>query len=464
MAQQQQAAHHQAEQAKRKSRKPTDKSLPDGIDECIIGDVAQRYRDLRDFERQLDATMTRKRLDVADMMNRNTKVPRTLRIWITNTVEDQPWQSADAVGLDSFDFSNNINSSYRVKIEGRLLDVDDTNDDEGDDEPRQVGDAESDDKMDTDGPTKSQQAEPLSAKPGQRSRFSHFFKQLTVDFDRNMGRVGSDPVVEWKKPDKIPASASLPAIADFDVFTFKRNGDETQNVTINLFRDEDELFSVSPELYDIIDEREATRQESVMGVWEYIRALNLQEDEEKRNFRCDELLRKIVGRESGYIPALQEYILPHLGPLDPIKLPYTIRVDEEFHGNPQPTIYDVRVMVDDGLRGQAVAFFQNPELAGVLKDVNLLDEQLITLVQAIHDSKVRHDFLTSLAKDPVNFVRQWLSSQKRDTEVIMGEATRGGGEDATGDEWRRGGRDSVWGSQNARESVAVMLSKPPGHR
>jgi chromatin remodeling complex protein RSC6 len=211
-------------------------------------------------------------------------------------VEDQPWQSADAVGLDSFDFSNNINSSYRVKIEGRLLDVDDTNDDEGDDEPRQVGDAESDDKMDTDGPTKSQQAEPLSAKPGQRSRFSHFFKQLTVDFDRNMGRVGSDPVVEWKKPDKIPASASLPAIADFDVFTFKRNGDETQNVTINLFRDEDELFSVSPELYDIIDEREATRQESVMGVWEYIRALNLQEDEEKRNFRCDELLRKVRSR------------------------------------------------------------------------------------------------------------------------------------------------------------------------
>lgn len=207
-------------------------------------------------------------------------------------MEDQPWQSADTVGLDSFDFSNNTDPSYRVKIEGRLLDVDDRNDDE-DDEPEQVAKPDSDDKMETDGPTKTQQSEPASAKPGERSRFSHFFKQFTVDFDRNMGRVGSDPVVEWQKPDKIPASATLPAIADFDVFTFKRNGDETQNITINLFRDEDELFSVSPELYDIIDEREATRQEAVMGVWEYIRALNLQEDEEKRNFRCDDLLRKV---------------------------------------------------------------------------------------------------------------------------------------------------------------------------
>lgn len=72
--QQQQAAAQAAEHAKRKSRKPTDKSLPDGVDECIIGDGAQRYRDLRDIERRLDATMTRKRLDIVDMLNRNAKV------------------------------------------------------------------------------------------------------------------------------------------------------------------------------------------------------------------------------------------------------------------------------------------------------------------------------------------------------------------------------------------------------
>jgi SWI/SNF-related matrix-associated actin-dependent regulator of chromatin subfamily D len=335
--------------------------------------------------------------------------------------------------------------------------------------------------MDTDMASKQNPQKPVSAKPGQRYRFSHFFKALTVDFDRNRGRVGNEPGVEWKKPDKTPASSNLPAAADFDELTFKRVGDDNQNITINLFRHEDDRFEVSPELAEIIDMREATRQEATMGLWEYIKLMNLQEDEEKRNFRCDDLLKKVLpspkrvsdeqpahpnevtNRDAGYIPALPDYVISHLKPLSPVKLPYTIRVDEDFHKDPQPTIYDVRVLVNEPLRAKT-DFLQNPQFAGTLKEVAALDDQLALLVQGISASKAKHTFFTSMATDPANFVRQWLSSQKRDIEVIMGEATRGGGEDASGDEWRRGGRDSVWATQNARESVNVMLSKPPTHR
>jgi SWI/SNF-related matrix-associated actin-dependent regulator of chromatin subfamily D len=73
----QQMQQHQAaanEMAKRRSRKPTDKTLPTGVDECVIGDGAQRYRELQDFERRLDATMTRKRLDIVDSVTRSVKV------------------------------------------------------------------------------------------------------------------------------------------------------------------------------------------------------------------------------------------------------------------------------------------------------------------------------------------------------------------------------------------------------
>lgn len=73
-----QAAHqaqmHANELAKRRARKPTDKNIPDGVEDHIIGDGVQRYRDLRDLERRLDATMTRKRLDIQDAVNRNVKV------------------------------------------------------------------------------------------------------------------------------------------------------------------------------------------------------------------------------------------------------------------------------------------------------------------------------------------------------------------------------------------------------
>lgn len=156
---------------------------------------------------------------------------------------------------------------------------------------------------------------------------------------------------------------------------------------------------------------------------------------------------------------LNEYVTQHLRPLPPISLPYTIRIDQEFHKDPQPTIYDIQVSVEDSFRDSLLPLINNPQYAAMLKDVTTLDDQLARVIQAIAVSKAKHSFFTSLSEDPANFVKNWLSSQKRDLEVIMGEASRGGGEHASGDEWRRGGKDSVWGTQNARESVNVLLSK-----
>jgi SWI/SNF-related matrix-associated actin-dependent regulator of chromatin subfamily D len=71
----QQAAQLQAsDRARTRSRKPTDKNIPDGVEDCVIGDGVQRYRDLRELERRLDSTMVRKRLDIQDSVNRNVKV------------------------------------------------------------------------------------------------------------------------------------------------------------------------------------------------------------------------------------------------------------------------------------------------------------------------------------------------------------------------------------------------------
>ena len=88
------------------------------------------------------------------------------------------------------------------------------------------------------------------------------------------------------------------------------------------------------------------------------------------------------GIESGSIPKLHEYITPQLKPLSPVELPYTIRVDEEFHKNPQPTVYDVRVAVDDPLREMMMKFLGNPAFSGMLREVGSLDDQLATIVQS----------------------------------------------------------------------------------
>lgn len=396
---------------------------------------------------------------------------KTLRIWVTNTVEDQVWQS-NALNTDSYDFNVNLESSYRVKIEGRLLDDDDAAD--KDDEATEASKGADGDKMDEDSESKTKASKPP------KYRFSHFFKSLSVDFPAN--RKGVDQPVEWKKPERAGTSSNLPAAADFDELTFKRSGDRNLNVTINLFRHEDpERYALSPEMQEVVDKPEATREEVVLAIWDYIKYTGLQEDEEKRNFRCDDVLKKVCaanlgvcyylltspkalnGLESGHIPLLHTYVAAALRPLPPVKLPYTIRVDEEFHKDPQPTVYDVRVAVDDPLREKMSSFLSNAGFASMLKEVATLDDQLATIVQAVHFSKAKHGFLTTLSEDPATFVKNWLSSQKRDLEVIMGEAMRGGGEDASGDEWRKGGKESVWSTVNAKESVSMMLAKQPQH-
>ena len=122
-------------------------------------------------------------------------------------------------------------------------------------------------------------------------------------------------------------------------------------------------------------------------------------------------------------------------------------------------MYDVQVLIDDPLRAELQPLINNAQYAAMLKEVNALDEQLARLVQHVAVSKAKHSFFKSLSDDPANFVKDWLSSQKRDLEIIMGEAPKGGGEAAQGDEWRKGGAGSVWTTPNARESVNVLLSR-----
>lgn len=168
--------------------------------------------------------------------------------------------------------------------------LEDDDDPDKDDSTDETKAAENDDgdKMDEDSDAKAK------AVKAPRYRFSHFFKALNVDFPAN--RKGIDQGVEWKKPERTGTSSNLPAAADFDEMTFKRSGDENLNITINLSRHEEpERYALSPDLQEVVDKTEATRQEVVMAIWDYIKFMGLQEDEDKRTFRFDDLLKKVCG-------------------------------------------------------------------------------------------------------------------------------------------------------------------------
>ena len=69
---QQQAAAQERELAKRRAKKPTDKTIPESLEKLVPN--VRLYRELRDVERRYDATIMRKRLDIQDAVNRNIKV------------------------------------------------------------------------------------------------------------------------------------------------------------------------------------------------------------------------------------------------------------------------------------------------------------------------------------------------------------------------------------------------------
>lgn len=162
-------------------------------------------------------------------------------------------------------------------------------------------------------------------------------------------------------------------------------------------------------------------------------------------------------------------------PLPPVQLQYTIRVDKPYiSGTPdpestdqdteelkpcRPTVYDIRVPLPNPLVHQLTRFHTSKAHIGNLQTIVKTDDDLALLVQKVHQTNAQRKFYDNLSKDPTSFIKRWISSQQRDLEVILAEATRGGGEDAASEGFRRGGHDSVWGTDLAKESVGLWLAR-----
>ncbi|KAG8628965.1 hypothetical protein KVT40_002830 [Elsinoe batatas] len=453
----------QEEAVKRKERetqqrilqRPSDRNIPDDVAQCTIGDGVERYKKLREMERRLDATMMQKRLDLTDPYRSRTESEGTLRVWISNTAEGQPWQiMEESKDNDTFDLADNSQATYRVKIEGRLLDS-------------PTEEETKDDAMEED------DSEAKTKDKASRTRFSDFFRAIKIDFDRPAS-LQSDGVstIEWKRPShpSDPNKPRLPSSSEtsFDTLEFTRKGDEEINITISLFRDhQPPRYKLSPPLASLLCLTEADTATVLGAIWDYVRHHQLQEDDEHRRFICDDSLRSIFGLEVLTFPQLREIILTqgHLTELPPIQLPYTIRLDKDYLSpvtdTPSAqTIYDVLVPLPSPLDAAIKKLATDTTHIARLREIQDIDADIAVIVQAISRATQKHKFLTSLSEDPVRFVRRWVGSQKRDLEIFLAEGGRGYGEDAPLPEsMRRGGEGGVWGTEGVREAAGVYLAR-----
>uniref|UniRef100_A0A1I7ZDI0 SWIB domain-containing protein n=1 Tax=Steinernema glaseri TaxID=37863 RepID=A0A1I7ZDI0_9BILA len=180
---------HQSRQmaAFKKKKRYADKIISPNLRELIPESDA--YMDLLAYEQKLDATMTRKRLEIQEALKRPQKVKRKLRIYISHTfiAGHAPEREGD----------EGVVPMWELRVEGRLID----------DQPPGQGPT---------GPGTPAAANAAN-QPNRnvtKRKFSSFFKSLVIELDKDI--YGPDNhLVEWHR---------TPQTNETDGFQVKRPG------------------------------------------------------------------------------------------------------------------------------------------------------------------------------------------------------------------------------------------------
>ncbi|KAI0717672.1 SWI/SNF complex 60 kDa subunit [Cerioporus squamosus] len=360
-----------------RKRKLTDKNVPNAILQAPeFAEDSAMYRDLLQMERKLDWTMTRKRVEVHDALQRIIPATRTLRIFLSHTVSGQPWQREGGEAAEPNPETGENIPAWQLRIDGRMLELPNSR------------------AKDRNPPRK----------------FSTLIKHMVVELDRDMVLYPEGNIVEWLR------GANQPAL---DGFTIRRKGDAPTKIRIILHLEQQpEQYKVHPDLSNIIGVKEESRIGVIQALWNYIKTQNLQDKMDRRIIRVDARLRPIFNADTVYFQHLPELVNRFLLPPDPVILHYTL--NPAVPPPEKPAAWDVEVKADDSnLKGrmQHVVMSMASDSA---KELTKLDEEIALHVQSLNNAHMKRQFLRSFADDPRGFIQTWLASQSRDLESVLG--------------------------------------------
>ncbi|KAJ8913597.1 hypothetical protein NQ315_013419 [Exocentrus adspersus] len=279
----------------KKKKKLADKILPQKVRDLVP--ESQAYMDLLAFERKLDSTIMRKRLDIQEALKRPMKQKRKLRIFISNTF--YPAKEPQADGPDGPGQEGSV-ASWELRVEGRLLD-DSKND------PNKV-----------------------------KRKFSSFFKSLVIELDKEL--YGPDNhLVEWHR---------TLTTQETDGFQVKRPGDKNVRCTILLLLDYQPLqFKLDPRLARLLGVHTQTRPVIISALWQYIKTHRLQDAHEREYIVCDKYLEQIFNCTRMKFAEIPQRLNPLLHPPDPIVINHVISVEGGAESK-QTACYDIDSMTD----------------------------------------------------------------------------------------------------------------------
>uniref|UniRef100_UPI0037E8F927 SWI/SNF-related matrix-associated actin-dependent regulator of chromatin subfamily D member 2 n=1 Tax=Semicossyphus pulcher TaxID=241346 RepID=UPI0037E8F927 len=335
-----------------KRRKMADKVLPQRIRDLVP--ESQAYMDLLAFERKLDQTIARKRMEIQEAIKKPIMQKRKLRIYISNTYTPSKPEGEEAEKV----------SSWELRVEGKLLE-----------------------------------------EPGkQKKKFSSFFKSLVIELDKEL--YGPDNhLVEWHR---------MPTTQETDGFQVKRPGDVNVKCTLLLMLDhQPPQYKLDPRLARLLGVHTQTRASIMQALWLYIKNNKLQDSHEKEYINCNRYFRQIFGcprMRFSEIPMKLAGLLQHP---DPIIINHMISVDPT--DQKKTACYDIDVEVDDPLKGQMNSFLSSTTNQ---QEIAALEMKIHETIEYINQLKTERDFMLSFSNNPQDFIQDWLKSQSRDLKLM----------------------------------------------
>ncbi|KAL3040662.1 SWI/SNF-related matrix-associated actin-dependent regulator of chromatin subfamily D member 3b isoform X4 [Gymnodraco acuticeps] len=336
-----------------KRRKMADKILPQRIRELVP--ESQAYMDLLAFERKLDQTIMRKRVDIQEALKRPMKQKRKLRLYISNTFNPARPDADDSDGSIA---------SWELRVEGKLLDD-----------------------------------------PGkQKKKFSSFFKSLVIELDKDL--YGPDNhLVEWHRTG---------TTQETDGFQVKRPGDVSVRCTLLLMLDyQPPQFKLDPRLARLLGIHTQTRSCIIQALWQYVKTNKLQDSHDKEYINCDKYFQQIFDCPRLKFSEIPQRLTNLLLPPDPIVINHVISVDP--NDQKKTACYDIDVEVEDPLKGQMSSFLLS---TANQQEIATLDNKIHETIESINQLKIQRDFMLSFSRDPKGYIQDWLKSQSRDLKLM----------------------------------------------
>ncbi|XP_061911678.1 SWI/SNF-related matrix-associated actin-dependent regulator of chromatin subfamily D member 2 [Entelurus aequoreus] len=352
--------HHQQQQQQQeglgrrgaKRRKMADKVLPQRIRDLVP--ESQAYMDLLAFERKLDQTIARKRMEIQEAIKKPIMQKRKLRIYISNTYTPCKPEGEETEKV----------SSWELRVEGKLLE-----------------------------------------EPGkQKRKFSSFFKSLVIELDKEL--YGPDNhLVEWHR---------MPTTQETDGFQVKRPGDVNVKCTLLLMLDhQPPQYKLDLRLARLLGVHTQTRASIMQALWLYIKNNKLQDSHEKEYINCNHYFRQIFicsRMRFSDIPMKLAGLLQHP---DPIVINHLISVDP--NDQKKTACYDIDVEVDDPLKAQMSNFLSSTTNQ---QEIASLEMKIHETIEYINQLKTERDFMLSFSNNPQDFIQDWLKSQCRDLKLM----------------------------------------------